>query len=236
MKHVSRTHRVALDRLFARINLDLKVIKCVESKNQLADILTKGSVTRDKWHDMLHFWNIMNDFRGRSVSMGQSSSSNPTSPGSTSYSQVWNRGERSTNSGCYSVEPASGNRSYGAENAGGVSETRTSGNREYLQKVVQNVKDRLGHNEGVPEVSMDSRRSTSRYGRYLWLHRCRRLCTWIRITRRIWKYSRFLNLKNIESLFNVTNMMIAGNSERKNIFSKDSRNLEQRQNSVILLK
>ena len=37
MRHVSRTHRVALDRLFDRINLDPKVqIKYVESKNQLA--------------------------------------------------------------------------------------------------------------------------------------------------------------------------------------------------------
>ena len=33
------------------------------------------------------------------------------------YSQEWNRGERSTNSGCYSAEPASGNRGYGTENS-----------------------------------------------------------------------------------------------------------------------
>ena len=43
MRHVSRTHRVALDWLFDKINLDPKVqIKYVESKNQLADILTKS--------------------------------------------------------------------------------------------------------------------------------------------------------------------------------------------------
>ena len=42
------------------------------------------------------------------------------------------------------------------KNLGGLSETPASGNREYMQKVVQNVKDRLGHNEGVSEVSMDS--------------------------------------------------------------------------------
>ena len=42
MRHVSRTHRVALDLLFDRINLDPIIqIKYVESKNQLADILTK---------------------------------------------------------------------------------------------------------------------------------------------------------------------------------------------------
>ena len=41
MRHVSRTHRVALDWFFDRIKLDPQVqIKYVESKNQLADILT----------------------------------------------------------------------------------------------------------------------------------------------------------------------------------------------------
>ena len=43
MRHVSRTHRVALDWLFDRINLNSKIrIKYIDTKNQLADILTKG--------------------------------------------------------------------------------------------------------------------------------------------------------------------------------------------------
>ena len=43
MRHVSRTHRVALDWLFDRINLDPKIqIKYIDTKNQLADRLTKG--------------------------------------------------------------------------------------------------------------------------------------------------------------------------------------------------
>ena len=43
MRYVSRTHRVALDWLFDRINLDPKIqIKYIDTKNQLADILTKG--------------------------------------------------------------------------------------------------------------------------------------------------------------------------------------------------
>ena len=43
VRHVSRTHRVALDWLFDRINLDPKIqIKYIDTKNQLADILTKG--------------------------------------------------------------------------------------------------------------------------------------------------------------------------------------------------
>ena len=42
MRHVSRTHRVAHDWLFDRINLDPKIqIKHIDTKNQLADILTK---------------------------------------------------------------------------------------------------------------------------------------------------------------------------------------------------
>ena len=61
MRHVSRTHGVALDWLFDRINLDSKIqIKYVESKNQLADILTKGSFTSNDWNNMLHLFNIMN--------------------------------------------------------------------------------------------------------------------------------------------------------------------------------
>ena len=42
MRHVSRTHRVALDWLFDRINLDSKIeIKYIDINNHLADILTK---------------------------------------------------------------------------------------------------------------------------------------------------------------------------------------------------
>ena len=44
MRHVSRTHRVALDRLFDRINLDAKIqIKYVDTEHQLADIMFKGT-------------------------------------------------------------------------------------------------------------------------------------------------------------------------------------------------
>ena len=49
MRHVPRTHRVALDWLFDRINLDPKIqIKYIDTKNQLADMLTKGNFTRDE--------------------------------------------------------------------------------------------------------------------------------------------------------------------------------------------
>ena len=59
MRHVSRTHRVALDWLFDRINLDSKIqIKYIDTKNQLADSLTKGNFTRDQWNHLLTLFNI----------------------------------------------------------------------------------------------------------------------------------------------------------------------------------
>ena len=61
MRHVSRTHRVALDWLFDRIILGTKIqIKNVDSKTQLAAMLTKGNFTRDEWNHLLRLFNIMN--------------------------------------------------------------------------------------------------------------------------------------------------------------------------------
>ena len=55
MRHVSRTHRVSLDWLFDRINLDPKIqIKYIDTKHQLADILTKGNFTRVEWNNLLY--------------------------------------------------------------------------------------------------------------------------------------------------------------------------------------
>ena len=54
MRHVSRTHRVALDWIFDRINLDSKIqIKYIHTKNHFSDILTKGNFTRDEWNHLL---------------------------------------------------------------------------------------------------------------------------------------------------------------------------------------
>ena len=53
MRHVSRTHKVALDWLFDRINSEPKIqIKYIDTKNQLADILTKGNFTRYEWNQV----------------------------------------------------------------------------------------------------------------------------------------------------------------------------------------
>ena len=59
MRHVPRTHRVALDWLFERVNLDPQIqIRYIDSKHQLADILTKGNFTRDEWNGLLNLFNI----------------------------------------------------------------------------------------------------------------------------------------------------------------------------------
>ena len=61
MRQVSRTHKVALDWLFDRIESKHKIqIKYVDTKDQLADIPTKGSFTRDEWNHLLRLLNIMN--------------------------------------------------------------------------------------------------------------------------------------------------------------------------------
>ena len=47
------------DWLYDRINLDSKIqIKHSDTKNQLADILTKGNFTRDEWNHLLCLFNI----------------------------------------------------------------------------------------------------------------------------------------------------------------------------------
>ena len=59
MRHVSRTHRVALDGLFDRINIDSTIqIRYIDSTHQFEDILTKGNFTRDEWNSLLHLFNI----------------------------------------------------------------------------------------------------------------------------------------------------------------------------------
>ena len=59
MRHVSRTQRVALDWLFDRISLDPQIqIKYIDTKNQIADILTKGNFRRDEWYHLLCLFDI----------------------------------------------------------------------------------------------------------------------------------------------------------------------------------
>ena len=55
MRHVSRTHRVHLDWLYERFLHDPHFrIRYVQTKYQIADILTKGQFTKEKWKELLH--------------------------------------------------------------------------------------------------------------------------------------------------------------------------------------
>ena len=76
MRHVSRTHRVALEWLFDRIILDTTTqVEHVDTKNQLADILTKGIFTRGEWNHFLRLFNIMDTSRFASCHFCWASSS-----------------------------------------------------------------------------------------------------------------------------------------------------------------
>ena len=59
LRQVCQELTVALDWLFDRINLDSKIqIRYIDTRHQVADILTKGNFTRDEWNNLLHLFNI----------------------------------------------------------------------------------------------------------------------------------------------------------------------------------
>ena len=60
LRHVPRTQRVDLDGLYNRINLHPMIqIKNVNTTQQMADILTKRSLTGDRWTQLTQLVNIM---------------------------------------------------------------------------------------------------------------------------------------------------------------------------------
>ena len=61
MRHVSRAHRLALDWLFDKINVDPKIqIRYIYTIHQLADVLAKSNFARDEWNNLLHLFNTSN--------------------------------------------------------------------------------------------------------------------------------------------------------------------------------
>ena len=58
MRHVSRTHRVALDWLFDRINLDTKKSKSgtLTPKKPTRRHTDQGKFTRDEWNHLLNLF------------------------------------------------------------------------------------------------------------------------------------------------------------------------------------
>ena len=54
MRHVTRTMRIDIDWLFERIKTDKGIfLKYVNTKEQLADVLTKGSFTATQWSHLI---------------------------------------------------------------------------------------------------------------------------------------------------------------------------------------
>ena len=91
------------------------------------------------------------------------------------------------------------------------------------RKVFQNVKNRLGHNESVSEVSMDAEEMM--YISIWTLFMASSMKTALHVDpnyAKNWEVFKNSEFEDIESLFNITSMMIGGNSEIKNVFSMDA--------------
>ena len=59
MRHVLRTFRVDLDWLFERVRVDPGIfMKYVNTKKQLADLLTKGSFTAAQWAELCQLFSL----------------------------------------------------------------------------------------------------------------------------------------------------------------------------------
>ena len=60
MRHISRTHRVNLECLFDQINLYLGIQNTnVNTCKQIAETLTRGSFTRERWTQLTNLFNLM---------------------------------------------------------------------------------------------------------------------------------------------------------------------------------
>ena len=132
------------------------------------------------------------------VSVWQDCSSNAKIPVSTRDSQVWTWDERSAKSGWYSVQHASETESM-VQKILEVSQRRLP--RETESTCDKSFKTRKTDSDSMKasrKYRWTPRKCTFQYGRDLWLHRCRQHCTWIRVTKRFWKYSRILNVRTFK--------------------------------------
>ena len=130
-------------------------------------------------------------------------------------------GKQDSKSGWYSVQHAPGNREYDSEDSGGPSNTLASGNRECVQKVVQNMKDRIRRDEIITETLMNSEKMhTSMWTRFL--------ASSMRAALHMSP-----SYESIKGVFGITSMMIEGISEIKNVFSADVAS-SLREKSVLL--
>ena len=77
LRHVLRTHRIDLDWLFERFKEDPGLfIRYVSTKQQIADMLTKGSFTAAQWKELLS----LSDIRKSLPSIKNTAPNKPVSP------------------------------------------------------------------------------------------------------------------------------------------------------------
>ena len=201
-------------------------------KNHLADILTKGSFTRDEWHNLLHLFNIMNDttfscshFHSHSfLSAGKQSKMSKRCQESSSLGSPIMKAKACclVSRHCVSVgqDYSSNPKSPGStrdsqvspwegrhEKSGWYSVQHASGNREYTRKSFKTSKINSDTIESISDAIYGFIDTGSvAHGPEL------------RNEVELFKNSEF---ENIKGLFGLTRMIIEGNSEIKNVFLAD---------------
>ena len=151
------------------------------------------------------------------VSVGQDYSSNPKSPGSTRDSQVWPWEERMKNpDGILFSMPRETERKVGKILE--ISQKR-------MPRETESTRERWKINSDTMKASRKYRstlrRCIFRYGRDLWLHRCRQHCIMDPSHEKKIELLKNSELENIKGLFGITRMIIEVNSEVKNVFPAD---------------
>ena len=71
MRHIGRVHRVDLDWLFERLSKDPALgMKYINTKDQLADILTKGSFSLEQWRVLCGLLQVGPSYSKRKTTQG----------------------------------------------------------------------------------------------------------------------------------------------------------------------
>ena len=149
-------------------------------------MLTEGSFIRDEWDNLLQLFNIMNDttfswshsyshsFLWDKCGLGKKEMKNPDG--------ILFSMPRETESTVQKILEVSQRRIPQETESTREKSFRTSKTNSDTMKASRKYRSTL-------------RRCTFRCGCDLWLHRCRQHCTWTRVAKIIWNYSRILNLR-----------------------------------------
>ena len=82
MRHVIRTQRVDLDWLFERVRVDPGVhMRYIGTKQQMPDIMTKGSFTSTQWRELCKLSNMGPKYPNKSPTQSPAPSSGPQAKG-----------------------------------------------------------------------------------------------------------------------------------------------------------